>query len=103
MSEEQPDQTPSEASLFRAILGDGSARPGKANLRMILRALKEGRDIPPEKRRALVEHLVGVVAHEPRHSRTRLVAARCLLAAERADLRVMARPRRATRGRHTAE
>ena len=52
MSEEQPDQAPSEAPLFRAILGDGCARPGRANLRLICRAIKEGWDIPPEKRRA---------------------------------------------------
>jgi hypothetical protein len=71
--------------LFWGVLGGGCARPGKANLRLIRRAIREGWDIPEDKRRALVEHLAGVVRSG--HTRNAIAAAWCLVEAERANQR----------------
>ncbi len=70
---------------FRGVLGGGCAHPRKANLRLIRRAINEGWDIPEAKRLALIEHLCGVVTAG--HTRNMFAAVRCLLAAERVNLR----------------
>lgn len=75
--------------IFLGVLGGGCARPGKANLRLIRRAIREGWDIPEAKRRALIEHLAGVVSSG--HTRNSLAAVRCLIEADRANLREEAR------------
>ena len=70
--------------LFRGVLGGGCARPGKANLRLIRRAIREGWDIPDNKRQALMEHLSGVVGQG--RARNTLAAVRCLIEADRVNL-----------------
>jgi hypothetical protein len=87
MSEENTPQTPSESPLFQGVLGAGCARPGKANLRLIRRAINGDWDLPADKRRTLIDHLMGVIRHEPKHRRNVMAAVRCLLAADVADLR----------------
>ncbi len=79
----KPVRIPESQPLFRGVLGGGCARPGKANLRLILRAIRAGWPIPDEKRLALVEHLRGVVVSE--HDRNSLAAARCLIEGDRAN------------------
>jgi hypothetical protein len=76
-------ETPSEADLLRGVLGAGCARPGKYNLRLIRRAIREGWPIPPEQRAVLVAHLTAII--ESGHARNSIAAARCLLAAARAN------------------
>jgi hypothetical protein len=70
--------------VFRAILGDGCERPGRANLRLIRRAIREGWDIPEAKRKALVDHLVGVI--EVGNTRDALAAIWCLVEADKVNL-----------------
>jgi hypothetical protein len=76
-----PDSQP----LFRGVLGGGASRPGRANLRLIRRAIREDWPIPDEKRQALVEHLEAVVGHE--NERSSIAAAWGILEADRANLR----------------
>jgi hypothetical protein len=78
----KPDATP---PLFRGVLGGGCARPGKANLRLIRRAIREGWDIPEAKRRALIDHLMGIM--RTGHARNALATAWCFIEAEWANLR----------------
>jgi hypothetical protein len=78
--------------LLRGVLGGGCARPGKANLRLIRRAIGEGWDIPEAKRRALVEHFMGIV--RTGHARNVLAAMWCLIEADRANLRAESQQRR---------
>ncbi len=89
MVSERADSTSSSSSLLRGVLGGGCARPGKANLRLICRAINGDWDIPEDKRRALLRHLIGVAesAAASRRSRNLLAAALCLVAADRANLR----------------
>jgi hypothetical protein len=84
----EPLDTPKPAAdppLFRGVLRGGCARPGKANLRLIRRAIREGWDIPEPKRRALMEHLMGVM--RTGHARNVLAAMWCFIEAEWANLR----------------
>jgi hypothetical protein len=100
MNEEQTGQTPAPEPLFRAILGGGCANPGRANLRLICRAINGDWPMPWEKRYALVEHLMGVLAFDggPGHAANKMAAIRCLLAGAVADLRAEeARARRKAR------
>jgi hypothetical protein len=90
--ERPSDPQPAAASLFRGVLGGGCARPGKANLRLIRRAIREGWDIPKAQRRALIEHLLGVI--HSGHARNAIAAAWCLVEAERANLRQESQPER---------
>ena len=93
MKEEKPAESPPDASLdaplFRGVLGGGCAHPGRANLRLIRRAIREGWNIPEAKRRALVEHLVGVC--HAGNARNTIAAVRCLIEADRANVRAEAR------------
>ena len=75
----RPDGTP----LFLGVLGGGCARPGRANLRLIRRAIRAGWPIPEDKRRALVEHLEAVATAG--NARNAIAAAWCLLAADRVN------------------
>jgi hypothetical protein len=92
MKEEKPAESPPDASLdaplFRGVLGGGCAHPGRANLRLIRRAIREGWDISEAKRRALVEHLVGVC--EAGNDRNTIAAVRCLIEADCANVRAEA-------------
>jgi hypothetical protein len=100
VSEEQTGQTPAPQPLFQAILGDGCANPGRSNLRLICRAINGDWPMPEEKRAALVEHLVRVLAFDGGHGHAanKLAAIRCVLAAALADLRAEeARARRKAR------
>jgi hypothetical protein len=73
-----------------------------ANLRLIRRAINEDWDISPEKRQALMAHLMGVIRHEPRNVRNVFAASWCVLAADMADLRAEEGERRARRARRPA-
>jgi hypothetical protein len=84
MEEQRSTEHPAPGPLFRGVLGGGCANPGRTNLQLIRRAIREGWDIPEDKRRALIEHLCGVVRSG--HARNALAAIRCILAAERANL-----------------
>jgi hypothetical protein len=98
MNEELPSQTPTPEP-FQAILGDGCANPGRANLRLICRAINGDWPMPWKKRNALVEHLMGVLAFDggPGHAANKMAACRCLLAGALADLRAEDRARRQAR------
>jgi hypothetical protein len=72
--------------LFLGVLGGGCAHPGRANLRLIRRAIRAGWPIPADKRRALVDHLLGVV--RAGNARSAIAAAWCLLAADRVNMRL---------------
>jgi hypothetical protein len=67
-----------------AVLGDGCARPGRANLRLIRRAIREGWPLPKEKRVALMRHLSGII--NTGHTCNCLAAIRCILEADQANL-----------------
>jgi hypothetical protein len=86
--EREQESAPEAADkpLFRGGLGGGCARPGRANLRLIRRAIRERWDLPADKRRALVEHLLGVVGAG--HARNTIAAAWCLLDADRINLQL---------------
>src|SRR5262245_22384927 len=77
--------SPDTPPLFLGVLGGGCLRPGKANLRLIRRALREGWAIPEDKRLALLEHLGAVLGAG--HPRNTLAAIRCLIDADRVDAR----------------
>jgi hypothetical protein len=66
--------------------GGGCARPGRANLRLIRRAIRERWDLPADKRQVLVEHLLGVVSVG--HARNAIAAAWGLLDADRINLQL---------------
>jgi hypothetical protein len=89
MSEKPTGQMAEPEPLFQAILGDGPANPGRANLRLIRHALYARWPLPEEKIVAIRNHLEGVIKHEggPGHARNVLAAVQCLLAPELAELR----------------
>jgi hypothetical protein len=60
-------------------------------LRLIRRAIREGWDIPEAKRRALVEHLMGIM--RTGHARNVLAAMWCFIEANRANLRAESQQR----------
>jgi hypothetical protein len=71
--------------LFTGVLGGGCARPGKANLRLIRRAIREDWDMPEEKRFALMQHLCGIL--KSRNARNCIAATCCIIEAEKANMR----------------
>jgi hypothetical protein len=86
-----PATDPGSPPIFRGVLGGGCLRPGLWNLRLIRKAIKEGwleGDSPDliARRQALVEHLVGVIRCGT--VRSKLAAARCILAADEANARL---------------
>jgi len=72
--------------VFLGILGGGCARPGRANLRLVRRAIRAGWPIPADKRQALGEHLLGVV--HAGNAPSAIAAARCLFAADRINMQL---------------
>ena len=72
---------------LRGVLGGGGERPGKANLRLIRRAIRGGwLDAAPQAvRDALMQHCLAVALTG--HERNALAAAGCILAADSANLR----------------
>jgi hypothetical protein len=81
--EQEPAAEAAGSPVFRGVLGGGYARPGRANLRLIRRAIRERWALPANKRQALVEHLLAVVAVG--HARNAIAAAWCLLDADRVN------------------
>lgn len=73
--------------LLRGALGGGAERPGKANLRLIRRAIRAGwlDPAPQAVRDALMKHCLEVALAG--HTRNALGAAWCLIEADRANLR----------------
>ena len=80
MQQTESSETPDDSPVFLGILGEGCARPGRANLRLIRRAIREGWDIPEAKRKALVDHLMGVM--EVAKPRDVMAAIFCVVEAE---------------------
>ncbi len=80
-----PTNEPTASPLLLGVLGGGCAQPGKANLRLIRRALRGGWDIPEAKRATLVEHLAGVFGSG--HARNSIAAFRCLIEIDRVNER----------------
>ena len=78
-------ETPGNPFLAGGVLGDSVAAPGRGNLRFILKAVRHGWPIPPEKRLALVRHIDGVL-RGCRDVRCVLAVARIVLAMDRANL-----------------
>src|SRR5262249_22444902 len=64
------------------VRGGSRARPGKANLRLIRRAIRADWDFPAEKRQALVDHLEAVVLNG--HPCNAIAVAGCPLKAVKA-------------------
>ena len=85
-----PDFSPGlwgQSALTSGILGGGAHRPGKANLRLIRKAIRHGWPIPADKREALVRHFMAVITAKPRHDRNCLAAVRCVMEAHRINVR----------------
>jgi hypothetical protein len=75
--------TPPREPFPSGVLGGGPPRPGKANLRLLLRAIRNGWDLSAEQCRALVEHLEGVLRSG--RARDELAAVGCIIACARAN------------------
>jgi hypothetical protein len=67
-------------------LGDGDLHPGKANMRLIRRAIKNGWNVPEEYKAAVVEQMAKV-ATESDDERNRIAASKVLVAADSVDAR----------------
>jgi hypothetical protein len=76
--------------LPSGILGQDTSTPGRANLRLIRRAIRADWPIPTEKKKALVRHLSAVAIHCP-HTWSRLAAIMALVEADLADTRACER------------
>jgi hypothetical protein len=76
------------ALRFGAVLGDGPANPGRANLRLIRRAIRAGwLDLAPRKvKDAFIAHFAGALQAAP--VRARIRAAWCVLEASKRNLRL---------------
>jgi hypothetical protein len=74
-------------TLSGGIWGGGAQRPGKANLRLIRQAIRAGwlDDVPQQQRDAIIRHLVAV--EMAGHTRNTLAASRCILEADKANMR----------------
>lgn len=57
-----PDEEPEP----KGVLGDGAMRPGKYNMALVRRAIREDWPIPPDIRKAIVEQMAAVVTSEIR-------------------------------------
>ena len=81
-----PVSHPAAPQLFRGVLGGGADRPGKANLRLIRRAVRAGwLDAAPQAvRDALMEHCCAVAVAG--NARNAVAAAWCVVEADRANL-----------------
>lgn len=67
-------------------LGDGDLHPGKYNMRLIRRAIKNGWNVPEEYKAAVVEQMAKV-ATESDDERNRIAASKVLVAADSVDAR----------------
>lgn len=68
------------------VLGDGALQPGKYNLALVRRAIREDWPIPAETRKLLVDQLAKVIG-ESKKERNKIAASRVLVAADSVNVK----------------
>lgn len=75
------DPAPEEQPKPDGVLGDGALQPGKGNMALVRRAIREDWPIPPELRAKLVAQM-GKVLEKSEDERNQVAAAKVLVAAD---------------------